>query len=177
MPSPSRCLKTSLTSCQPLTASYTIARAAPLPAAKKSELLQSIRHLCIDTVHAAGHGPDFPCSPENRRHLARRLTDVNTSVAEQTFGWSRNHAAAFNLMSRETHLSTVLLYAMKHNDTMRTDYRLHLSPFNKNLKRRSVSSKYHCRQPAASSSFIHQRQATSTRKRPSSSLKRPAKAK
>ena len=118
-----------------------------------------VKYWCVDRFHAKAHGDHCPCSPLLHRRLDRRVRDVNTSIAEQTFSWFRGYAASFNTKNADTHIFYVLLYVKKHNLLVRKDYIRHLNPFSARAKAsksghvltRPSSKKYQCRRPAASS--------------------------
>ncbi|CAE7341852.1 unnamed protein product, partial [Symbiodinium sp. CCMP2456] len=100
-----------------------------LQAVRKSDMLQDVKYFCVDKFHAHGHGTNCPCSPLVHKKLDKRLRDVNTSVAEQTFASFRNYARTFNAMSPQTSFFYVLLYVQKHNELIRKNSVSHLSPF------------------------------------------------
>ena len=126
--------------------------------AKDKDFAQ-IKYWCVDRFHAKGHSSSCPCSPLNHSRLDRRLRDVNSSIAEQTFSWFRGYAASFNSKSPDTHIFYVLLYVKKHNTLIRKDYMQHLNAFSARAKvgkaarilRRPSCRKYVCRRPSSSS--------------------------
>ena len=60
------------------------------PGAKLNPNLKQIKYFPIDKWHGKGHVPKCRCHPMYVPRLRRRVRDINTSIAEQTFSWFRS---------------------------------------------------------------------------------------
>ena len=147
-----------------------------LQAVRKSDMLKDIKYFCVDKFHAHGHAKTCPCSPLVHKKLNKRLREVNTSAAEQTFAWFRNYARTFNTMSPQTHFFYVLFYVQKHNELIRKNNVSHLSPFGSGRKRRH-SQPYSCSKSSSSQVFRRPAAAECLRRPSASTAKRPASSK
>ena len=123
---------------------------------EREKAFGKIKYWCIDRFHAKGHAPGCPCSPLTHKRLDRRLSHVNSSIAEQTFSWFRNYAGILNTKAPDSHIFHVLVYVKRHNDLIRRNYNKHLNAYSAMKKigratrilRKPVSKKYVCRRPA-----------------------------
>ena len=147
-----------------------------LQAVRKSDMLKDIKYFCVDKFHAHGHAKTCPCSPLVHKKLNKRLREVNTCAAEQTFAWFRNYARTFNTMSPQTHFFYVLFYVQKHNELIRKNNVSHLSPFGSGRKRRH-SQPYSCSKSSSSQVFRRPAAAECLRRPSASTAKRPASSK
>ncbi|CAE7706700.1 unnamed protein product [Symbiodinium sp. CCMP2592] len=147
-----------------------------LQAVRRSDMLRDIKYFCVDKFHAHGHGTTCPCSPLVHKKLDKRLREVNTSVAEQTFAWFRNYARTFNTMSPQTHFFYVLFCVQKHNELIRKNSVSHLSPFSSGRKRRR-SQPYSCSKSFASKVFRRPTAKVCLRRPAACMAKRPASSK
>ena len=124
----------------------------------REAVLKQIKFWCVDRFHAQAHAPGCACSPLVHKRLDRRLENVNTSAAEQTFAWFRNYASVLNTKATESHIFHVLVYVKRHNDLIRRNYKKHLNAYSAMKKvarvnrvlRKPASKKYVCRRPSAS---------------------------
>lgn len=105
---------------------------------------KQIKYWPIDMWHGAKHKAGCPNNPHKVLRLKRRVSGMNTSVAEQVFAWLRGYVKTFNNMRPQRHHFILLYYASRHNELMRAGRTDHLPPISaKKLKKRPAGS-YPC---------------------------------
>ena len=98
-------------------------------AGRKRRRLRRIKYYAVDKLHAERHRKKCKNSPLTNKVLKRRLKNVNTMVAEQTFSWFRHHARVLNETRDLRHRFLVLRYCKKHNELMDAGDYSHLNEF------------------------------------------------
>ena len=109
--------------------------------------LKQIKVYPIDKWHAYKHDESCQCSHLNVPSHKRRLKNINTSIAEQSFSWFRGYAKSFNELRPIRHRFLVLYFSAKHNALCDAKDMGHLNANKPSKKRGYVkqSKGYACR--------------------------------
>ena len=115
------------------------------PLVKKNGLYKNIRHWIVYKFHAHRHKSSCTCSPLQVRRLKRRVQDLNTSIAEQTFSWFRKYARCVNDLRPKKNKLLILHYVKKHNDLSDAGNCDYITQEADPKRKRRISVKYACR--------------------------------
>ena len=97
-------------------------------AARKKKLAK-IRTYTTDKFHGPRHKTNCAANPFVHSRLMRRIRNLNTSIAEQTFSWFRWYARSLNELKPLRHQFIVLLYAKMHSELISKGDTTHLNPY------------------------------------------------
>ena len=91
--------------------------------------LWEIRTYSTDKFHGSRHKADCKENPYATPSLMRRIAGLNTSVAEQTFSWSRGYARSTHELRQARRRFRVPLYAKFHNALLASGETSRLNPY------------------------------------------------
>ena len=109
--------------------------------AKSRKTLARVRHYAVDKFHAYRHSKKCVASPLVHKSLARAISGINTSAAEQTFAWLKRYASSLNNMTPEAHEFFLLAFCRMHNECLGTKWAPSVL---RSRKRAHKSRKYGC---------------------------------
>ena len=114
-----------------------------MPSAVKTPGLEQLKYFSLDRFHSYGHTKNCPCNPRSKTRLKKRIKNLNTSIAEQTFSWFRGYSKVLNDMHPLRHRFAVLLFCKQHNDLVACGDTYHLNQY-KVYKGKGATKPYAC---------------------------------
>lgn len=143
--------------------------------AHRNPALEQLHYYPTDKWHGFKHKEGCPNSPYEVPRLRRRVRGLNTSVAEQVFGWFRGYTKILNYTSPLRHKFLVLYFCKVHNSLVDEGNAKHLPAITQKTKMYK-SRPYDCNDAKGKKNIVRKKPALKSkgknivRKKPASKI-------